>query len=425
MNYGNENEFVEFKKSTSEIDKAVVSLTSMLNKNGVGTVYFGVKNDGTLIGQAVSERTLRDISQVIANNIKPQIIPTIVNNYVDGKNVITVEVKGNDKPYSAFGKYYIRSFDEDREIQPNELKELLIRSNKTDIISEIDARNQELTFNQLKNLYNNKGININEKQFEKNLGLYNKDNKYNLMAELLSDNNSISIKVVTFKGKDKTEIVRRNEYGFKCLLPAMDTVLNYVESLNETKVTLTHHQRIEEQLFDFSCFKEAWQNACLHTKWERMNPPAVYIFEDRMEIISTGGLLADLSEEEFFDGVSRPVNLNLQKIFGQLGYVEQTGHGVPLVKKVYGEQAFKISENFVNVVIPFNNFNEEIDKKDLNNKYLEVLKYLKDNPKAKRTEISDNLSISEGYTKKIIHYLKDNNYIVRVGSNKDGYWQVK
>ncbi len=34
------------------------------------------------------------------------------------------------------------------------------------------------------------------------------------MAELLADKNNLSIKVVTFRGKDKSEIIKRNEYGF-------------------------------------------------------------------------------------------------------------------------------------------------------------------------------------------------------------------
>ena len=50
----------------------------MLNKNGKGTLYFGVRNDGEIIGQQIGDRTMREISQDIANAIKPQIIPAII-----------------------------------------------------------------------------------------------------------------------------------------------------------------------------------------------------------------------------------------------------------------------------------------------------------------------------------------------------------
>lgn len=80
-------------------------------------------------------------------------------------------------------------------------------------------------------------------------------------------------------------------------------------------------RRIEEILFDMDSFKEAWQNACIHTKWDKGNPPAVYIISDRIEIISTGGLPVDLNKEEFYKGISKPVNAKLHKIFGQLRYI--------------------------------------------------------------------------------------------------------
>ena len=207
----------------------------------------------------------------------------------------------------------------------------------------------------IKGLYLSNDIKINNEKFEENLGLYTNDNKYNFMAELLADLNDVSIKVVKFAATDKNEVVRRNEYGFKCLAVALDQVLNYMEAINDTKVKLGTHQREEETLFDFAVFKEAWQNALLHTKWQRKNPPAVYIFSDRIEIISTGGLAQGLSKEEFFRGISHPVNAKLQKIFGQLGYVEQTGHGIPFIISRYGMQAFEVMDNFLNVTIPFNN----------------------------------------------------------------------
>ena len=49
MNFGMESEIIEFKKSTSELNDGIISLSSMLNKHGEGTLYFGVKNDDTVI----------------------------------------------------------------------------------------------------------------------------------------------------------------------------------------------------------------------------------------------------------------------------------------------------------------------------------------------------------------------------------------
>ena len=99
MKLGKETEILEFKKSTSEIKEAIKSIASMLNKHGDATVLFGVNNNGTIIGQQIGENTTRDISQFIALNIKPQVVPNILIEFYDNKAIIKVHVTGNDKPY--------------------------------------------------------------------------------------------------------------------------------------------------------------------------------------------------------------------------------------------------------------------------------------------------------------------------------------
>ena len=431
MNLGFESETIEFKKTTGELRESIISIASMLNKHGYGTVYYGVQDNGEIKGQDIGNRTLREISQAIANYIKPQIIPTITLELLDNKNVIKVVSKGYEKPYSAYGKYYIRSADEDRELTPSQLREFMREVKENDEIVQIDASNQDLKFTQLKTLFASKGLTVNNKTFEKNNGLFTSNNKYNLMAELLADKNDVSIKVVTFKDNTKNEIINRNEYGFKCLIIAMDQVLSYVESLNINRVKLGSHDRQEQKLFDFPCFKEAWQNACLHTRWSKQNPPAVYIYSDRIEIISTGGLPYDLTIDEFYKGISHPINVKLQKIFGQLGYVEQTGHGVPLIISKYGIQAFDFMDNYLNVTIPFNNIiikekeeNYNINVLGLSPKQIIVYKYIASHPKTTIDELTIECKISNSYVRKIISQLKNNYFIKRVGSNKNGYWEI-
>lgn len=299
------------------------------------------------------------------------------------------------------------------------------KENSDEIIS-MPSSNQDLTFNQIKTLFAAKGLSVSEDTFEKNMSFFTPTGKYNLMAELLSDKNDISIKVVVFRGKDKTEIIKRTEYGFKCLALAMDNVLSYLEALNDTSVKLNSHQREEETRFDFACFKEAWQNACIHNKWSAGNPPAVYVYSDRIEIISTGGLPVDMSKDEFFKGISKPVNAKLQKIFGQLGYVEQTGHGVPLIINKYGINAFDIMDNFINVTIPFARERQEIigAPEKLNNTQSRIYMLLSEKPYSTIKEIRETLSMSDSNVRKILTFLKENGYIRRNGSDRKGYWEI-
>ena len=384
MNLGLESETLEFKKSTSEINAGVISLASMLNKHGEGTLYFGVKNNGDVIGQKdLNENTLRDVSRKIAEGINPQIIPTISLELIGDKMVIKVYAKGNNIPYSAFGKYYSRSFDEDKQLSVDMLRALINRDGEPDFIVDKVSSNQDLTFKMLKGLYLINNITINDK-FEDNLGLRTSDGKYNLMANMLADKNDLSIKVVTFAGTDKTVMLKRTDYGGKCLLLSVDNVLEYMESINETKVSHENFQREDVKYFDFNCFKEAWINACVHTRWMEEIPPAVYIFDDRIEIVSNGGLPSALTIEDFFEGVSKPVNKKLLKIFNDLEYTDQSGHGIPLIVEKYGKEAFYISEHTIIVKIPIDKtLLEEIqsNNEDLNEIEEKILLYIKSNPK--------------------------------------------
>ena len=94
MNLGHETETLEFKKTTGELKEGVVSIAAILNKHQKGELYFGIKPDGTPIGQQISEKTLRDISQEIANHIEPRIYPEIAVVHIDDKDCIHVSFEG-------------------------------------------------------------------------------------------------------------------------------------------------------------------------------------------------------------------------------------------------------------------------------------------------------------------------------------------
>ena len=430
MNIGKETEQIEFKKSTGELKEGVISIASMLNKHGSCELYFGVKNDGDTIGQQIGNDTLREISQAIANFIKPQIIPSISVELVETNNIIKVSASGGERPYSAYGKYYLRSADEDREISPSLLREMMFSGNSA--LVSIESHNQNLTFTQLRLLYAEKGLTLHDETFKDNLNLLTQSGKYNLMANILADNNSFSIKVAKFKGTDKTELITRNEYGYKCLLVAIKQVLDYAEAINETAVKIDGGLRKETKLFDKDAFREAWLNACLHNRWTKQTPPAVYFFSDRIEIVSIGGLPEDYSLEDFYAGRSRPVNLELQQIMVQLDYIEQTGHGVPLIVSKYGRNVFDITENFITVTIPLANkevaesIELDIDDKkyDLTATQQQILDLISADSTITIAELANQLQISTTAVSNAIKILKKKQRIDRKGSKKGGHWLI-
>lgn len=106
-----------------------------------------------------------------------------------------------------------------------------------------------------------------------------------------------------------------------------------------------------------TAFREAIANALIHRVWDVESQIRVMMFEDRIEIISPGGLPAGITEEEYLSGkISVLRNRNLANVFYRLGFVEIFGTGITRIKQVYeaGLQKpdFEVSENTIKIILP-------------------------------------------------------------------------
>ena len=134
----------------------------------------------------------------------------------------------------------------------------------------------------------------------------------------------------------------------------------------------------------------------------------------------------------FFKGISTPRNKALMRILGDLDYSEQTGHGIPDVIDVYSKEVFDINENYINVVLPFN---EEVmkSKKEhsnvnvgvkLNKTQYSVYTLIKNNPNITYIELAKNIKKSEETVRRNIKSLVELKLINRIGSDKKGHWEI-
>ena len=220
-----------------------------------------------------------------------------------------------------------------------------------------ESRFSDLTFDQLFLYYDMKGIKLNKKTFKTNLELLTKDGKYNMLAQLLSDDPHIPIRFAVFNGKDKTSTMYAvREYGNMCLLMSLDKVLDFGDTLNVPQADERERkvERKEVMLFSKQAFAEAVINAFAHNHWVNGDSPMFTAYEDRIEIVSLGTLPPGQTKEGFFGGISIPVNKKLSEILLQLHISEKSGRGVPRIVKEYGQEAFEFRDNAIVVTIPFN-----------------------------------------------------------------------
>lgn len=431
-----EDNKIELKEIVSNsLSKEIVSF---LNTEG-GIIYIGINKEKEVVGVKNIDESMRVISDIITDQISPRCI-SFVKQYhekIEGKEIIKIQVNKGDKLF-YIKKYglseagcYIRLGSSCRSLTPEEIQDRFIKTltiNEVNIV-DIPSRKKELTFKILKNYLISNNNHISDETFLDNYHLLTRDGEYNYLAEILADKNDIVINVATFSSSDKTKYLKREEFGGKCLLLAMEQAKNYINAINQTFVDVTTTPRKEIKMFDTEAFEQAWINACVHNKWSESNHPGIYVYNNRLEIESFGGIPRALTKEQFLKGKSEPVNKQLFDIFRACNFAEESGHGVPSVVGIYGDDAYVFSEFFIDVIIPFNKEGFDPNVKNINIKQKfdikkEIIDLLKNNSKITRKDLAIILNTTESRIRHYLNKLQEENVIRHVGSTKTGYWEI-
>ena len=103
-----ESEILEFKKTTRLLKEGIISICAFANKSG-GRLIFGVQDDGKILGQTVSDDTLKNIANSIKLNTEPRLFPQVEKVKLEGKSCVLVTIEESPlKPHTAYGRPYIR-----------------------------------------------------------------------------------------------------------------------------------------------------------------------------------------------------------------------------------------------------------------------------------------------------------------------------
>lgn len=435
MNKYIESETLELKEQYSKsIPKEIVSF---LNAEG-GTILIGIKDNGEVVGVDNVEETLRKISDIITTQIEPNPQDEIKSELIfdNSKVIISINIKKGKKHIYCQKKYgmsalgcTIRVGTTCREMTEEQIR---VRYEKKFIDLEYILKKKsnlsDLTFKELMIYYSENGYNLDAKTFETNLNLRNDDGEYNLLAELLADKNDIPFMVVKFNGENKAAISERNDYGNGCIITTYQKIKNRLLSENICISDTTIRPRKDIYLFDFDAINEAILNAIVHNDWN-IAEPQISIFSNRIEILSHGGLLRNMTKKEFFDGISKPRNKVLMRIFLNMGLTEHTGHGIPTIIEKYGKDVFEITDNYIKCVIPFDE--RVLSKKSnietkikLNNTEKKILEILISNLNVSSLELSEKVGVSKRTIERTLKKLQEKNIIEKDKFNKQINWKI-
>lgn len=450
-----EEEWYEFKENWYDavgIGEYISSLSNAAAMCGEECAYliWGVNNAthevvGTIFNYHTDVKN-EPLQHFLARQVTPDVGFSFAEITMKGKRVVVLTIPAaRQVPTSFNGTRYLRigSSKVNLNKYPERESQLFdILRNGFPTIENTQAYAQELTFRKLFLYYEDKGITLNKKTFKKNLGLLCKDGSYNLLAQLLSDNSQIPIRVSIFRGSNKaSKLYSVREFGNNCVLVSLDKVIEYGDVLNIMQADEAERivTRKEVPLFDTQAFKEAIINAFVHNLWVDGNAPMITVYSDRLEILSRGKLPPKQTIAGFYLGESVPVNQKLSDIFLQLHISERSGRGVPKITDVYGREAFEFRENSIVVTIPFNKIDGEtvdkvidktvdkvIDKTrgGLSELNIRIMEEMCHNPGITQPQLAEKLGVGKTTIQKNISYLKKNGFIDRVGPNKTGVWKI-
>ena len=360
-----ETRIVEFKETITNTFLKTVSAFS--NYDG-GTILFGVDDDGNIKGLPDVKQACLDIENKINDNITPQ--PDYTLEIQNNDQTIKLTVKsGLQKPYLYKSKAYKRNDTATIEVDTLEFSRLVL-DGKNIRFEELPCKDQELSFEILhRKLKETVRIENFDKDTLKTLNLYDDVNGFNNAAGILADKNHFpGIDIVKF-GENISIIQKRSTFENVSVLEVYEKAIEVFRDYYQYEVIQGADRKKMEKIPE-AAFREAIANALIHRVWDVDSQIRVSMFDDRIEIVSPGGLPSGITEEEYLAGkLSVLRNRNLANVFYRLGFVEIFGTGITRIKQLYAEGLikpdFEVSENAIKIVLPIFEKNADLTEDEI------------------------------------------------------------
>jgi len=223
-----------------------------------------------------------------------------------------------------------------------------------------------------------------------------------------------------FEGRDKTLFKDRREFSGS-LLKQLNDAYEFIDRYNSVRSEIKGLHRYDRRDYPPEAIREALLNALAHRDYSFRDSTLISIFDDRIEIISIGGLVKGISYDDIMLGVSVARNRNLANVLYRLSLIEAYGTGIPKIMKSYSGSPVKprieVSDNAFKVTLPNVNFR---DQSETSYRYeAAVLSLLRDADSITRQDVEAALSVSQPMAVRILKGLVDAGKIRVIGKGKN------
>jgi ATP-dependent DNA helicase RecG len=373
-----ESEIMEWKASTGQRTDGAKTICAFANARG-GRVVFGIDPDGIQAGQKIGEETLEDITQEI-RKIEPPLYPTIETFPVEQDRsliVVTCE-RGHLQPYTYHGTAYRRVGTTNQILSLPERDRMLMErlhaqrrwenESAGDItIEALDAAEITRTLDEAirRGRIGEPGTR-DPLMVLRGMGLMQDDQMLRAAMVLFGKADAFLphypqclIKLARFRGTERSEFIDNRQYHGNAF-----TLLKQGEAFLREHLPIAGRivpnlfEREDDPLYPPAALREALANAICHRDYAvGGGSVSIGIYDDRLEIISSGPLPFGITPEKLFlEHESRPWNPLIAHVFFLRGIIERWGRGTLKIAELTQQAGFvrpTIEERDQHVVVTF------------------------------------------------------------------------
>ena len=382
-----ESDRVEFKESLrgdapNRIREAICAFANDLpDHREPGVVFVGVRDDGTPIGLPVTDELLRQLADMKTDG---QTVPppslAVEKHSLLGKDVAVVTVQPSDSPPVRYrGRIHIRTGTRRGFATAQDERTLNERRRFRDIPFDVqpipsaaldDINLTQFAYEYLPQAFAPEVLEANERTLEEQLAATKMiaaadDPRPTVLGLLMIGKNpqdflpGAYVQFLRLDGPELASDIVDNQAFRGSISDIIRRLDEKLEAHNRTAVDVTSGP-VERRtsLYPLEAIQQITRNAIMHRTYEATNAPVrVHWFEDRIEIISPGGLFGGVTAGNFGDpGIVDYRNLNVADAMRTLGFVQRFGIGIALARRLlkeagHPEPEFAFPENHVFVTV--------------------------------------------------------------------------
>jgi ATP-dependent DNA helicase RecG len=422
-----ESDIIELKEVlTEDLKKEIVAFA---NTNG-GTIYIGIKDDGTIVGVDNPIKIMESISSMIHDSISPDLTMLISVTQIaeDDLDIICIKVgKGINKPYYIVAKglkpsgVYIRSGVTSIPSSETAIRKMIVEHNVYLFESELTMQ-PDITFEYASKYFLKKSINFNQEN-QQTLGLITKDGCYTNLGLILSDQSPYVVKIAVYQDETSLQFKTRKEFQGS-ILKIVDDVFDYFDIINQKNSKIIGYERIDQYDYPQYALREAFLNALVHRDYSYLGPTTIDAYSNRIEIISLGGIASGLNLEDILRGISETRNPKLANVFYRLSLIEAYGTGLKRIYDSYSNYPIKpkITPTSNTFTVTLYNTN---DIKSFPTEKQKILDYIKNYGSITRAEVEQLISVKKTTALILLNELIEDNLIELTDDTKRARYFIK